>query len=270
MSNTYDSLTDLGLGSVPMVDDPSLYQELLDIHNAIETLLSSADRGTGDVNEEVALLKIRVAQLELELTQLGIQVGNLTVRVSTLEGERIRLVEPYVDGALVSKNDMVCRGTTTAVALAATTDLPDSGSANWKVISEYPTYLETIVPETALDENSGEVTLAEVSVLGQEEGRWRFGFDVRWAIAESGGVKHRAIFRLYSVLLGVPTFIGDYKQEPKDLDEVFWASNGQTFEFVATEFDALRLTVEQSDGAQNPELLIYGGGSLYVERKPST
>lgn len=44
-TNTYNSLTDLGLGQVPMVDDPILYEELLDIHNAIEKLLTSSDAG---------------------------------------------------------------------------------------------------------------------------------------------------------------------------------------------------------------------------------
>ncbi len=41
--NTYDSNTDLSLGAVPQVDDPALYEALLDIHNAIETLLTGSD-----------------------------------------------------------------------------------------------------------------------------------------------------------------------------------------------------------------------------------
>lgn len=43
--NTYDSNTDLSLGQVPQVDDPILYEALLDIHNAIENLLTSSDEG---------------------------------------------------------------------------------------------------------------------------------------------------------------------------------------------------------------------------------
>lgn len=42
-SNTYNSNTALSLGSVPQVDDPVLYRELLDLHDAIEALLTSSD-----------------------------------------------------------------------------------------------------------------------------------------------------------------------------------------------------------------------------------
>lgn len=51
--NTYNSLTDLGLGQVPPVDDPLLYRELLDIHNAIETLLTSSDDGDSAITEYI-------------------------------------------------------------------------------------------------------------------------------------------------------------------------------------------------------------------------
>lgn len=44
-TNTYNSNTDLSLGQVPQVDDPDLYKALLDIHNAIESLLKSSDQG---------------------------------------------------------------------------------------------------------------------------------------------------------------------------------------------------------------------------------
>ena len=42
-TNTYNSTTDLSLGNIPQVDDPEMYQALLDLHNAIEILLTSAD-----------------------------------------------------------------------------------------------------------------------------------------------------------------------------------------------------------------------------------
>ncbi len=45
-TNTYDSQTDLFLGHVPEeIEDPVLYEELLAIHNAMETLLKSSDAG---------------------------------------------------------------------------------------------------------------------------------------------------------------------------------------------------------------------------------
>lgn len=44
-TNTYDSTTNLSLGNIPQVEDPEVYQALLDVHNAIETLLTSSDDG---------------------------------------------------------------------------------------------------------------------------------------------------------------------------------------------------------------------------------
>ncbi len=41
--NTYDSQTNLSLGQIPDVEDEVLYKELLDIHNAIESLLKGSD-----------------------------------------------------------------------------------------------------------------------------------------------------------------------------------------------------------------------------------
>lgn len=46
-TNTYNSFTDLSLGQIPQVDDPDLYSALLDIHNAIESLLTSSDDADG-------------------------------------------------------------------------------------------------------------------------------------------------------------------------------------------------------------------------------
>jgi hypothetical protein len=42
-TNTYNSPTNLSLGQVPQVDDPEVYRALLDIHNALETLLTGSD-----------------------------------------------------------------------------------------------------------------------------------------------------------------------------------------------------------------------------------
>ena len=43
--NTYDSPTDLNLGQVPTELDEALYRDLLDIHNALEILLTASDDG---------------------------------------------------------------------------------------------------------------------------------------------------------------------------------------------------------------------------------
>lgn len=42
-TNSYNSGVNLSLGQVPQVDDPELYRALLDIHNAIEILVTETD-----------------------------------------------------------------------------------------------------------------------------------------------------------------------------------------------------------------------------------
>lgn len=42
-TNTYNSTTNLSLGAVPQLEDPELYRALLDVHNAIEILLTNSD-----------------------------------------------------------------------------------------------------------------------------------------------------------------------------------------------------------------------------------
>lgn len=45
-TNTYNSLTSLGLSQVPNnIEDEDVYRALLDIHNAIEAILTSSDTG---------------------------------------------------------------------------------------------------------------------------------------------------------------------------------------------------------------------------------
>ena len=51
--NTYSSTVELNLGQVPQVDDPVLYTALLDIHNALEAILTASD---GDYAEFLAFL----------------------------------------------------------------------------------------------------------------------------------------------------------------------------------------------------------------------
>lgn len=222
MSQTYDSLTDLGLGAVPMVEDQALYQELLDIHNALESLLTISDAQDGATGGDLTALTARVALLEVQVTAINLALSLLTDRVDDAE-DRLTALEnfPYVDVA---------------------------------------------IPETILDENSGEVTLGEIDMTGLPLGIWRFGFDLRWYIEAQGGTAHRAIFRLYLLTAGVPILYALYKREPKDVNEVDWASKGNPFNFDGT-FDALRLTVEESDGASNPALVILEGGYIHVERK---
>lgn len=58
-NTTYSSNTELSLGNVPNVDDPILYEELLNIHNAIEYLLDNLDTKIDDyVNKQRAVKAI--------------------------------------------------------------------------------------------------------------------------------------------------------------------------------------------------------------------
>lgn len=79
--NTYNSDTDLALGQVPQVDDPALYQDLLDIHNALEILLTSSDNGGGAFLEFLA--KFRGAKSVSGDYEVSIQDGTILVDAST-------------------------------------------------------------------------------------------------------------------------------------------------------------------------------------------
>ena len=51
---TYNSNTNLSLGTIPQIEDPELYSALLDIHNAIEALLTSSDGSDAVFTEYLA------------------------------------------------------------------------------------------------------------------------------------------------------------------------------------------------------------------------
>lgn len=87
-TNTYGSNTDLALGHVPQVEDPVLYNELLDIHNAIETLIKSSDEGSA--------LPTAVITVTEDYT---IQVGDGTIRVDASAGVNIIITLPPATGS---------------------------------------------------------------------------------------------------------------------------------------------------------------------------
>lgn len=93
-TNTYDSNTDLSIGYVPQVDDPDLYRELLDIHNALEITLTS----TGDLAALFAFLaKFRsVTDISADYTIL---VTDGTIRVDATAGDITVTMPLIADGA---------------------------------------------------------------------------------------------------------------------------------------------------------------------------
>jgi hypothetical protein len=59
VSTTYDSLGNLNLSQVPLVnksEDEDLYNELLDIHNAIEILMTHTDSNDSGLNRDVKII----------------------------------------------------------------------------------------------------------------------------------------------------------------------------------------------------------------------
>lgn len=80
--NTYNSSTDLNLGHVPQVDDPILYQALLDIHNAIESLVTGTEASSGGSVRSTVTLTAGPSYLVLAsdgIILTDTTAGNITV-----------------------------------------------------------------------------------------------------------------------------------------------------------------------------------------------
>jgi hypothetical protein len=88
--NTYDSNTELALGNVPDIDDPVLYEALLDIHNAIEAILTSSDAGDAVFTAFIAKFRnVTVVSADYNvlatdgLVLVDITAGNVTITLPT-------------------------------------------------------------------------------------------------------------------------------------------------------------------------------------------
>jgi len=96
-SSTYNSLTDLSLGQIPPegLDDPAiLYQELLDLHNAIEALLTSSDEGAADFTTFIDKFRNNT-NISADYTVL---ITDGTVRVDASAGDVIITLHPVSAG----------------------------------------------------------------------------------------------------------------------------------------------------------------------------
>lgn len=56
-SNTYNSGSDLSLAQVPQVDDPEIYDALLDLHNALESLITGNGSSVGNTTAYVTKVR---------------------------------------------------------------------------------------------------------------------------------------------------------------------------------------------------------------------
>ena len=93
-STTYISNTNLNLGQVPReITDPVLYRELLDIHNAIEILLTSSDAGIGTAAEFIAKYRNNTTVVNSYL----VLATDGTVLVDAAGGDIIITLPPVAD-----------------------------------------------------------------------------------------------------------------------------------------------------------------------------
>lgn len=117
--NTYDSPTNLNLGQVPTsIDNEELYRDLLDIHNALEILLTSTEGInfssppiTGDYPVQPTDNLIRVDAsggdviITLPTTASGLglsysikRIDTVTANKVTIVGSEVGLVVELIDG----------------------------------------------------------------------------------------------------------------------------------------------------------------------------
>ena len=93
---TYNSNTNLALGSIPQVDDPDTYEALLDIHNAIESLLKSSDIDLTTIFAYIT--KQRKFSSPVITSNYTVLTTDGTVRVDASGGDVIVTLHPVASG----------------------------------------------------------------------------------------------------------------------------------------------------------------------------
>lgn len=89
-TNTYNSTTDLSLGHVPQVDDPELYSALLDIHNALESLVKGSDANSGASNAVTVTASSSYLVLATDgLILTDTTAGNVTVTLPGIDSSTV-------------------------------------------------------------------------------------------------------------------------------------------------------------------------------------
>lgn len=77
---TYSSNTNLGLAQVPQLEDPELYDALLDIHNAIEKLLTGSDSADTILDRDLVALGAALTELRNDFDALLLRFNNYIAR----------------------------------------------------------------------------------------------------------------------------------------------------------------------------------------------
>jgi hypothetical protein len=97
--NTYDSATNLNLGQVPTElesENEALYRDLLDIHNALEILLTSSD--DGDALFQAFIDKFRNFSQPAVVADYTVLVTDGIVRVDASVGDITVTMHPVASG----------------------------------------------------------------------------------------------------------------------------------------------------------------------------
>jgi len=139
VSGTYNAGTDLSLGGIPQVDDPELYRELLDIHNAIEALLSSSEGGL-----LAFLLKYRGFSASPVLSDYTTLTTDGTIRVDASAGDITITLHPIAEGVgfhhdIKRIDDTPASSANTVTIIGSGAELIDSHAAgvNLSQLSSY-------------------------------------------------------------------------------------------------------------------------------------
>jgi hypothetical protein len=93
-TNTYNSNTNLSLGNVPNVSDPEMYEALLDIHNALEILLTASD---ADYAEFLAFL-VKYRNNTPVSADYTVLVTDGTIEIDATAGDIIATLHPVAEG----------------------------------------------------------------------------------------------------------------------------------------------------------------------------
>lgn len=96
--NTYNSPTDLSIGHIPQGadDNPELYSELLDIHNALEILLTSSD--DADAIFAAFIAKFRNFSKPPITSNYTVLITDGLIRVDASAGDIIITMHPIAEG----------------------------------------------------------------------------------------------------------------------------------------------------------------------------
>ncbi len=95
--NTYDSATNLNLGQVPTGIDPELYNDLLDIHNALEILLTASD--DADLIFAAFIAKFRAYSAPPVTGDYTVLVTDGLIRVDATGGDIDITMHPVIEGS---------------------------------------------------------------------------------------------------------------------------------------------------------------------------